>query len=110
MTPNEYQMLALRTANLHERTKDLRLCNWAMGLSGETGEAVDMLKKAIHHQHVLEDDALKKELGDICWYIAVLAAEFNIEFEDLLKTNIDKLKARYPEGFSSEASLNRKDK
>ena len=55
----------------------------------------------------LKKDELIKELGDVAWYIAEIATVLDVELEDVLVQNIEKLKARYPEGFSTEKSLNR---
>ena len=106
MEANEYQHLAKVTANI-DSPKEMRNCNWSMGLAGEAGEVVDYLKKVIHHGHVLEDDVIKKELGDVCWYVAVLAYEHGIPLSEILEANIAKLKKRYPEGFTKAASRNR---
>ena len=79
------------------------------GANGEVGELTDMLKKWRFHGHVLDTDELVFELGDILWYLSGLCVHFGLEFEDVAQTNLDKLQGRYPEGFSEEASRNRKD-
>lgn len=79
----------------------------AAGISGEGGEVADLLKKAIGHGHKTDPVKLKKELGDIMWYVAVLAEEIGFKLSEVAQTNVEKLKARYPEGFSSERSINR---
>lgn len=102
---NEYQNLAERTVNnLNERD---RFLNYGMGLAGESGEVIDYLKKVMFHGHKLEQEVLKKELGDVLWYMATLATTANIDLEEIAKANIEKLKSRYPEGFSSDKSINR---
>jgi len=78
-----------------------------MGLCGEAGEAIDIVKKHLHQGHGLDKKALAKELGDIAWYLAETAYALDIPLEDILRANIDKLKRRYPEGFSSERSMDR---
>ena len=77
------------------------------GLTGESGEVADLIKKHFGHGHVLDQDKLKKELGDVLWYLSQLAEQFGLELSDVAETNIDKLKKRYPDGFSEEASRNR---
>ena len=108
MTINEYQALAMTTLNPQLSKKDM-LINGVMGLCGESGEAIDIVKKWLAHGHDLERNALAKELGDIAWYLAETAAALDLPLEDILRANIAKLKQRYPEGFSTERSLHRKD-
>lgn len=106
VTLDSYQEQALRTANRDGHIYQ-RFCNWSMGLAGETGELIDLLKKHIFHRHRLDRQAAKKELGDILWYVALLAHELGYTLSDVAETNIQKLTARYGNGFSSEASINR---
>ena len=106
MTANEYQKLAMTTLNPELSKKDV-LINGVMGLCGESGEAIDIVKKHLHQGHPLDREALKKELGDIAWYLAETAYALDLSFEEILQGNIDKLKARYPEGFDSEKSIHR---
>ncbi|MBQ8237897.1 MAG: nucleoside triphosphate pyrophosphohydrolase family protein [Oscillospiraceae bacterium] len=109
MTPNEYQNAALRTAPKYpeEVGKIPQLINGLMGLNGEAGEAIDILKKHLFHHHKLDKGHLAKELGDIAWYLAVTADALGYTLEDILKMNIDKLMARYPEGFDANRSQHR---
>ena len=106
MTINEYQRLAMTTLNPALDKKDV-LINGVMGLCGESGEAIDIVKKWLAQGHVLDREKLIKELGDIAWYLAETAWALDVPLEDVLQGNIDKLKARYPEGFDSSRSLNR---
>ena len=108
MTINEYQKLALRTLNPDLNEKDV-LINGVMGLCGESGEAIDIVKKHLAQGHPLDREKLAKELGDIAWYLAETAYAIGYPLEEILQMNIDKLKARYPEGFSSENSINRQE-
>lgn len=110
MTINEYQERALRTESHpegEERTYEMRLLQGLMGLCGESGEAMDMLKKAIFQGHELNKEHLAKELGDISWYLAVSADAIGYDLEKVFRMNIEKLKARYPDGFDPEKSINR---
>ena len=84
------------------------LINALMGLSGESGEAIDLLKKHLFHHHDLDKEKLILELGDIAWYLAEAATSLDISLEEILTKNIEKLKKRYPDGFSKENSINRK--
>ena len=108
MTINEYQQLAMTTLNKEMSKKDM-LINGVMGLCGESGEAIDIVKKHLAQGHKLDREKLIKELGDIAWYLAEMATVLDIELEEVLVRNIEKLKKRYPEGFDKEKSLNRKE-
>jgi NTP pyrophosphatase (non-canonical NTP hydrolase) len=107
MTGNEYQRLAMTTLNPALTKKDI-LINGVMGLCGESGEAIDIVKKHLHQGHELDREKLIKELGDIAWYLAETAYALDLELEVVLEQNITKLKERYPEGFEAEKSMNRK--
>ena len=106
MTANEYQKMALTTLNPELTKKDV-LINGVMGLCGESGEAIDIVKKHLHQGHALDREGLKKELGDIAWYLAETAWALDLSLEEVFQGNLDKLKARYPEGFDSEKSIHR---
>lgn len=108
MNINEYQKLAMTTLNPELSKKDV-LINSVMGLCGESGEAIDIVKKWLAHGHELDKEHLKKELGDIAWYLAEAATALDMDLEDILQANIDKLKRRYPEGFSTANSVNRRE-
>ena len=105
MTGNEYQKLALRTAGTNSLV-DL-LINGVMGLNGESGECIDLVKKNIFQEHPLDKVKLASELGDVAWYLAVTAYAIGYDLETIMQMNIDKLKARYPDGFDSERSQHR---
>lgn len=106
MTINEYQKLAMVTLNPELDKKDV-LINGVMGLCGESGEAIDIVKKHLAQGHELDKEKLAKELGDVAWYLAETATAIGYDLEDIFQMNIDKLKMRYPEGFSVEKSVNR---
>ncbi len=106
MTINEYQKLAMTTLNPQLDKKDV-LINGVMGLCGEAGEAIDIVKKHLAQGHALDREHLLKELGDIAWYLAETATALDAELEDVLAANIEKLKKRYPEGFSAQRSIHR---
>ena len=107
MTINEYQKLAMTTLNPALSEKDV-LINGVMGLCGESGEAIDIVKKWLAQGHELDKEKLAKELGDICWYLAETATALDLSLEDIMAANIEKLRKRYPEGFDTERSVNRK--
>lgn len=108
MTGNEYQHLAMTTLNPALSKQDV-LLNGVMGLCGESGETIDIVKKHLHQGHPLDRDKLVKELGDIAWYLAETAYALDVELDAVLEANIVKLKDRYPEGFDTIKSINRKD-
>lgn len=108
MTINEYQKLAMTTLNPALDKKDV-LINGVMGLCGESGEVIDIVKKHLAQGHELDKEKIIKELGDVAWYMAEIATVLDVELEDVLAQNIEKLKKRYPEGFSTEKSLNREE-
>ena len=107
MTINEYQIAALRTAQADKLTARELLLNSALGLCGESGEVADLLKKYHFQGHNLDLDHVAKELGDIAWYLAVGAYSIGYDLETILQMNVDKLKARCPDGFSADRSLHR---
>ena len=107
MTINEYQYAALRTAQTDKLTARELLLNSALGLCGESGEVADLLKKYHFQGHDLDIEHVAKELGDISWYLAVGAYAIGLDLETIFRMNIDKLKARYPDGFSTDRSLHR---
>ena len=104
MKINEYQELAMITWNPNLSKKDV-LINSVMGLCGESGEAIDIVKKWLAQGHELDKEHLAKELGDIAWYLAEAATALDMKLEDILKANIEKLKKRYPNGFETKKSL-----
>ena len=107
MTANDYQLAALRTAGT-TNLKEL-LTNGVMGLVGESGECVDLVKKHLFQKHTLDREHLAKELGDVAWYLAVTAHAIDFPLERVLQMNVDKLRARYPDGFSEDRSRNREE-
>jgi NTP pyrophosphatase (non-canonical NTP hydrolase) len=107
MTINEYQKLAMTTLNPALSEKEV-LLNGVMGLCGESGEAIDLVKKWMMQGHELDKAHLAKELGDVAWYLAETATAIGCDLETILQANIDKLKARYPEGFTADRSMHRK--
>ena len=106
MTANDYQKLAMRTLNPALDKRDV-LINGVMGLCGEAGEAIDIVKKHLAQGHTLDREALIKELGDVAWYLAETAYALDVPLDEVLERNIDKLRARYPEGFDAVRSIER---
>ena len=103
MTINEYQIEALRTAG------EADIVNGVLGLCGESGECADIIKKHKFQGHELDKRHLAKELGDVAWYLAVSAYAIGYDLESIMMMNVDKLKKRYPDGFSPKLSQHRKE-
>lgn len=78
-----------------------------LGLTGEAGEVSDIIKKWVFHEKPLDIEHFKKELGDVMWYIAMICYSMQFDLDEILQMNIDKLEARYPEGFNVERANNR---
>lgn len=108
MKINEYQELAMKTCN-KELSKEELLINSVMGLNGEAGEVIDIVKKHIFHKHPLDKEAIIKELGDVAWYLAEASYALDVTLEEVLEKNIEKLKKRYPNGFNVNRSINRNE-
>lgn len=111
MEANDYQVAALRTANdIPEMTiQNPLLLDGLLGLVGESGECADLLKKHLFQGHELDTKHLIKELGDVSWYLAITAYALGYDLETVFRTNIAKLRERYPDGFVVHRSINRKD-
>lgn len=120
MQGNEYQTLAMRTNDkkstdrLEKKIADLKIgnrgedsleielggvLNASLGLSGEVGELNDVLKKWIFHEKQMDIEHLKREISDVCWYLALMCDSFSFNLDEIMQINIDKLKTRYPQGF-----------
>lgn len=107
MTGIEYQKLAMRTCAIpHYRPKE-RLRHAVLGLNSEAGEVAGILQKE-YQGHSTDSEHMKKELGDCMWMIAEACEAYGFSLDDVMETNINKLKARYPDGFDAEHSLHRK--
>lgn len=101
MTPAEYQEQALRTVYPDLTDKErLGLCG--LGLSGEVGEVVDILKKYLYHRNgkPLDIDKMRDELGDVLWYFSILLSTLGLTFEEVMQANISKLEKRHTDGFT----------
>ena len=104
MNFREYEAAAWRTGQGSVNTEQMQLSLGGLGIAGEAGEVADYIKKVIHHEHPMDRDKLKKELGDVLWYISFICSTTGIPLEDVATANVAKNLERYPNGFSSEAS------
>ena len=106
ITANDYQRAAMRTAG--DDTENY-LLNGVMGLCGESGEVIDLVKKHLFQGHELDKTKVAEETSDCLWYCALIATAIGMSLGDIMQLNIDKLKQRYPAGFSKDRSINRKE-
>lgn len=109
LTANDYQRMAMRTIGAYVDDDYKMLCNAVYGLNGEAGEVIDILKKHEFQGHELNKDKLIDEAGDVAWYLALLATALGVSLQDIMLHNVEKLKARYPDGFSKDRSVNREE-
>lgn len=100
MTFDEYQKQALTTAHVSPDNKHtlMEKTIWAMGVAGEAGEVVEKWKKIVAYKEgkISDEDLeeLKKELGDVIWYVAVLADSLGLSLEEVMQLNVNKLSDR----------------
>jgi len=109
---NQYQQLANRTAKREPvvlTPEQSDLLNWTTGLTGEAGEVADLIKKGIFHGQGLDVEKLRRELGDVLWYVAAFCHTLEVPLEQIMLENIEKLRKRFPEGFTNERSSFRED-
>lgn len=108
MNTEQYRNEVFRTSPpVSSQPEALNFC--ALGITGEGGEVADIIKKWLYHGHELDESKLLLELGDVLWYINRAAFALGLTLEDVMQANVDKLRKRYPDGFSTQASLARKD-
>lgn len=107
LTFRQYQREAVRT-EMKLPSRDLILKN-ALGLAGESGEYVEDVKHAAFHGKTLNLDNMRKELGDVLWYVAASAEALGLSLAGIARANVEKLRARYPNGYSHAASAARAD-
>lgn len=100
-----YREAMLRTAGMMDNKSAItNLTHGALGLGGEAGEVIDLIKKCAFHNKPLDRDKLISELGDVRWYLEYLCASIYVTMDEVEAKNIQKLQERYPEGFSFEAA------
>ena len=106
----DYRKEMLRTLNNDGNfDQESFVINAALGLTGETGEFADHVKKWLFHGHELDKDKIIKELGDIRYYLELACYSMGVTIEEIETKNSEKLRKRYPNGFSTEASIARVD-
>ncbi len=107
----DYQREAARTggSDIKPGNEEKGLNCAAMGLAGEAGEVCDLVKKWQHHRAPRDVAKLRKELGDVLWYLAHACNVMGWRLDDIAAENVAKLRARYPGGFSTAASIAKAD-
>ena len=100
-----YQAESTRTMKFDDNV----VTHCCMGISGEAGEVIDLIKKSIFYGKELDKDKVSEEIGDIMFYIVNLATALNLSMSDILRGNVEKLRKRYPNGFSEEDAIKRVD-
>lgn len=105
MTGTEFQEKAMRTAAASD--SGALLLNGVMGLNGEAGECIDIMKKHLFQGHELDEEKLMDELSDVMWYAAITATGLGVTLDEVMEHNVEKLKKRYPDGFDKERSIHR---
>lgn len=128
MTGKEYQNLAMRTNDHKNSDRIIKkinnnqlvnsdeliipdiggVLNGCLGLAGESGEVLDLIKKWVFHENELHVEHLKKELGDVMWYVAMICESMELDIDEIFQMNINKLKVRYPEGFDPDKANHRR--
>lgn len=112
---DQFQRDCMRTANgmdynsYFKNADETLLMNAVMGLNGEAGECIDIVKKWLFQGHYLDRKHLIEELGDVAWYLAVACESIDVPLSDCFDGVIEKLKKRYPDGFDSRRSINREE-
>ena len=112
MNLNQYLAESARTMSpdIHRNSVKVETLHGIIGVAGEAGELLDAAKKALFYGRPLDLENLQEEIGDVLWYLAAIIRSEGWTFEDLMQQNIDKLKIRYPEQFTTEAAFARADK
>lgn len=106
LTPDTYQRLAMKTCSIPYDNKEDMIRHAVFGLTSEAGEVAGIYQK-VYQGHKIDREHVKKELGDCLWMIAEACTALDFSLEEVMATNIEKLRKRYPEGFDAEHSLHR---
>lgn len=99
MTIDEYTQEVKRTS-ASELPGWKRMISFTLGLCGESGEFAELVKKEVGHNIAIGDEQAKRELGDVLWYWFALCDVFGFDPAEVMQVNVDKLRKRYPDGFT----------
>jgi len=108
MTFDQYQRASARTINTDLGYQE-QLANAGLGISDEAGEVAGLVKKMLYQGHPANPIKIANEMGDVLWYLALLATTMGFSLGDVAEANVKKLEQRYPKGFSAADSINRGD-
>jgi NTP pyrophosphatase (non-canonical NTP hydrolase) len=103
MDLNEYQEISKRTLKKFANP-ETEIATLGLGIAGEAGDVASCIKKMFAQKNENVKEGIKENIGDMMWYAAMICTFFGWKLEDCLQGNVDKLKARYPDGFSFEAA------
>jgi NTP pyrophosphatase (non-canonical NTP hydrolase) len=92
-----YQWKILLTAK-RLPSKQIELARAALGIAGESGEVAEIIKKHIAHNHPIDEEVLKSEVGDVLWYLSYMCEVMGWSLSEVATFNLNKLSARYPTG------------
>lgn len=111
MNPREYQELCVRTCvpqeEMYLTIEQRDILHAAMGICTEAGELQDQLKKSFFYGKKLDMVNIEEELGDAMWYIGMCCQRLGLSMEKIMEQNIEKLRVRFPEKFTTELALSR---
>jgi NTP pyrophosphatase (non-canonical NTP hydrolase) len=107
MDLKQYQQEVARTCATSDSQETVKMA--LVGLQDELGEVAGPLKKWLWHGHAINLNHLEDEIGDVLWYLSTLCNAVGVSLDDALQGNVEKLRRRYPDGFSSERSINREE-
>lgn len=107
MDSKRYIQCCLETESSFFHCEEPRMLHSVMGISTEAGELLDAFKKNIFYGKPIDKVNIVEELGDLLWYVAIMCDCLQISFEDIMQINIDKLRIRYPNKFTSYHAQNR---
>lgn len=108
MTFDQYQRASARTINTDLGYQE-QLANAGLGISDEAGDVAGLVKKMLYQGHPANPIKIANEMGDVLWYLALLATTMGFSLGDVAEANVKKLEQRYPKGFSAADSINRGD-
>lgn len=105
MTPEQYQDEACRTESIINNIEGydkIRLIHGLLGLTSESGEIADTLKRWVYYHQPLDEENLKEEIGDLLWYVALICNTLAMTIDECMEANIRKLRKRFPDKFDVE--------
>lgn len=105
----DYQKEAYASIKPHD-SDNMERVDWALGLAGEVGEVIELVKHNVMHREPIDLINLAKELGDCCWYLAALAQVYGLDLDTIAELNIAKLRHRHGQGYSRQGSQDRHQK